>query len=312
MSSIPQDVLVSPGRLEALPGSTPVPASGRVPARRHAALRAFLRNPQAVVGLTLVAALLVFGGFAGSWFPGDPLDSVAEPLLFPGVDRAWPLGTDILGRDVAAGLAHGAATSLTVGVVSTVIALLIGIVIGGLAGYFGGTLDGVLVRFTEFFQTTPVFLLLVVILAIYPPSITTLSIAIGVVGWPMIARLVRAEFRALRHSDFVLAARALGAGHWRIIGREILPNALPPIIVTASLKVATAILMESGLSFLGLGDPNRVSWGSMIGEGRELLRTAWYLCALPGIAIVIAVLSLNMLGDALNDALNPRQRSEGE
>lgn len=311
MSSVPHDVVAVGADTNDQPEWIPERVT-RTSRGRFAALRAFLRKPQAIAGVALLVALIAVAVFAPVFYPGDPLDSVAEPLIPPGTNPDYPLGTDILGRDVAAGLAHGASTSLTVGVVSTVIALLLGIVIGGVGGYFGGTVDRVLVRVTEFFQTTPTFMLLVVILAIYPPSITVLSLAIGLVGWPIIARLVRAEFRVLRQSDFVLAARSLGCGNLRIICAEILPNTLAPIIVTASVKVATAILMESGLSFLGLGDANRVSWGSMIGEGRELLRTAWYLTALPGAAIVVAVLSLNVIGDALNDALNPRQRTEEE
>jgi peptide/nickel transport system permease protein len=178
--------------------------------------------------------------------------------------------------------------------------------IGALAGYFGGWTDDILMRITEFFQTTPSFLFVIVIVTIGHPSMTIISLAIGVTSWPTITRLVRAEFRALNQSDFVMAARSLGFGHARIIWREMLPNALPPIIVTTSVMLATAILMESALSFLGMGDPNVVSWGSMIGDGRDMLRTAWYLTALPGGALVLTVLALNLLGDALNDALNPR------
>jgi peptide/nickel transport system permease protein len=284
----------------------------RVRIRRFGAAAVFLRNPQGVIGLALLLTLLLMALFADILYPGDPLDSVAQPLIPPLHDLAFPLGTDSLGRDVAAGIVHGSRTSLTIGVGSTAIALIFGIVIGGLGGYFGGALDKVLVRVTEIFQTTPAFLLLVVVLAIERPSVQIISVAIGIISWPMIARLVRTEFRLLRNSDFVQAARSLGCGDVRIIVREILPNALPSIIVTASVKVATAILLESALSFLGMGDANRVSWGSMIGDGRELLRTAWYLTALPGAALVISVMSLNLIGDALNDALNPRLRSNEE
>jgi peptide/nickel transport system permease protein len=186
----------------------------------------------------------------------------------------------------------------------------IGLIVGAVAGYFGGRTDHLLVKLVEIFQTPPSFVLLVVLVAIAQPAISTVIVAIALVTWPSAARLVRAEFRALREKDFVRAARGLGYGHARIIFREILPNALPPLIVTASVLVATAILMESALSFLGLSDPNVVSWGSMIGAGRELLRTAWFLSAVPGVAIVLTVLALNFLGDALNDALNPRLSAE--
>lgn len=268
--------------------------------------RALLRNPAALSGIALLVALLLVAVFAGTLFPGDPLDIVGQPLLAPGQDPQFWLGTDSLGRDVLAELAHGSGASLMIGATAALIGVVIGTLVGALAGYFGGWVDDVLMRVTELFQTTPSFLFVIVIVSIIRPSMTTISLAIGVTSWPTIARLVRAEFRSLGQSDFVMAARSLGFGHARIIWREMLPNALPPIIVTASVMVATAILMESALSFLGMGDPNRVSWGSMIGDGREMLRTAWYLTALPGGALVLTVLALNLLGDGLNDALNPR------
>ncbi len=209
-------------------------------------------------------------------------------------------------RDVLAGILHGSRISLFVGLTATALGLTIGLLIGSTALLFGGWIDDVLVRLIEIFQTLPSFVLLVVLVAIAQPSAMTVTLAIATISWPTVARLTRAEFRAIREKDFVMAARSLGYGHARIIFREILPNALPPIIVTSSVMVATAILMESALSFMGLGDPNVVSWGSMIGTGRELVRTAWYLTALPGLAIVFTVLALNLIGDGLNDALNPR------
>ena len=226
----------------------------------------------------------------------------------PRQDAAFFLGSDSLGRDVAAGLAHGARVSLAVGAAAAGISLGIGVLVGAAAGYFGGWLDDVLVRLTELVQTIPTFLLVIVIVAIGQPSARMIVLAIGAASWPVIARLVRAEFRALREAEFVQAARSQGFGDAWIIFREILPNALPPVVVTSSVLVATAILMESALSFLGMGDPNVVSWGSMIGEGREHLRTAWYLAAAPGVAIILTVLSLNLVGDGINDAFNPRLR----
>lgn len=276
---------------------------------RRAALHALLRNPAALAGTGLLVFTVILAFLAPWLYPGDPLDMVATPLLWPGQDAQYPLGSDSLGRDVAAGLAHGARVSLAVGVVAAALSLLIGIVVGSLAGYFGGLVDDVLVRITELFQTVPTFLFVIVVVAIGQPSVPVIVLAIGLASWPVIARLVRAEFRALREAEFILAARSQGFGHLRIIWQEMLPNALPPVIVTTSVLVASAILIESGLSFLGMGDPNAVSWGSMIGEGRELLRTAWYLTALPGLAIVLTVLALNLVGDGLNDALNPRLRS---
>jgi peptide/nickel transport system permease protein len=275
---------------------------------RHAARRGFLRNPAAMAGVVLLVFMLVLALVAPLLYPGDPLDMVAPPLLWPGQDAAYPLGSDSLGRDVIAGMAHGARISLAVGVVAAVLSLVIGILVGATAGCFGGRIDDVLVRVTELFQTMPSFLFVIVVVAIGRPSVPVIVFAIGLASWPVIARLVRAEFRALRETEFVLAARSQGFSHARIIFQEMLPNALPPVIVTTSVLVASAILTESALSFLGMGDPNAVSWGSMIGQGRELLRTAWYLTAVPGAAIVLTVLALNLVGDGLNDAFNPRLR----
>jgi peptide/nickel transport system permease protein len=276
------------------------------PRNPRRALRVLLRDPLALAGLAILALVAGFGALSPLLFPGDPLAIVGQPFLWPGQSAAHPLGTDSLGRDVLAGLAHGAGVSLLVGLWATALGLLAGVVIGAAAGYFGGKADAVLSRLIEVFQTLPNFVMLMVLIAITQPSLTTVSFAIAVVTWPTVARLTRAEFRAIREKDFVMAARSLGYGPLRIILSEILPSALPPIIVTASVMVASAILMESALSFMGLGDPNVVSWGSMIGAGREYLRTAWYLSALPGIAIMLTVLALNLIGDALNSALNPR------
>lgn len=284
-------------------------ATVSVPAGRRELL-AFLRNPNALFGLVFLSLMVVVALVAPVLFPGDPLGMVGKPFLWPGQDAAFPLGTDSMGRNVLAGLFHGARISLFVGLAATALGLGVGITVGALAGYFGGWVDDVLVRIIEIFQTLPNFVLLVVLVAIAQPSATTVSVAIAIVSWPMVARLTRAEFRAIREKDYVMAARSLGFHHPRIIFSEILPNALPPLIVTASVMVATAILMESALSFMGLGDPNVVSWGSMIGNGRELIRTAWYLTFLPGLAIVFTVLALNLIGDGLNDALNPRFSEE--
>ncbi|SEI09700.1 peptide/nickel transport system permease protein [Rhizobium tibeticum] len=273
-------------------------------------VKVFLANPNALFGTGILLAVALSALFAPLLYPGDPLEMVARPFLWPGQNPAYPLGTDSMGRDVLAGIVHGARISLTVGLAATALGLTAGIAIGAVAGYFGGLVDDVLVKFIEIFQTIPSFVLLVVLVAIAQPTTATVTVAIAIVSWPTVARLTRAEFRAIREKDYVLAARSLGFGHARIIFREILPNALPPLIVTSSVMVASAILMESALSFMGLGDPNRVSWGSMIGAGRDVIRTAWYLTALPGLAIVFTVLALNLIGDGLNDALNPRFSEE--
>lgn len=291
----------------------PVAAPAQDITRRQAnrALRLFLSNPNALIGLAFLSLVVVVAVLAPVIAPGNPLAMVGRPFLWPGQDMAHPLGTDSMGRDVLAGLIHGARISLFVGIAAASLCLGLGLVTGAVAGYFGGRIDDVLVRIIETFQTLPSFVLVVVLVAIVQPTAMTIAIAIAIVTWPSIARLARAEFRALRHRDFVQAARSVGYSDARIIFREILPNALPPIIVTASVMVATAILMESALSFMGLGDPNSVSWGTMIGSGRELIRTAWYLTALPGLAIVFTVLALNLIGDGLNDAFNPRFHKRG-
>ena len=279
------------------------PRAGRWPV-----LTALTRQPGAVVGLVLLLIAGSIALLADALFPGDPLAIVAEPLLRPGADAAYLLGTDALGRDIAAGLAHGARVSLLIGLIAAAVGVTIGTVLGALAGYFGGRTDRVISWLIEIFQTTPSFLLVVVVVAITGPSLLTIALVIGFTSWETVARIIRAEFRALLASDFVLAARSIGFGHRWIIFREILPNALPPIVISASVMVASAILMESSLAFLGAGDPNRISWGSMIGSGRDMLRSAAYLTTIPGLALVITVFSLNLIGDALVEAMNPRLR----
>lgn len=271
----------------------------------------FLRHRPAVGGLALLLLVLLAAALAGVIYPGDPFAIVGKPFQAPfqSASGAHPLGTDALGRDLAAGLLHGARTTLLVGVVATVIATLVGVTIGGLAGYFGGRLDNLLMRFTELFQTIPFFLFAILLVAVLGSSIRSVIFAIAVVSWPPMARLVRGEFMAMRNREFVQACVSLGMGHTRIIVLHILPNTLSSIIVTGSLMVATAILIESGLSFLGLSDANTMSWGFIIGSGRTVLRTAWWICAAPGLAILLTVMAINLVGDGLNDALNPRLRS---
>jgi peptide/nickel transport system permease protein len=284
----------------------PVDLGSRAAPRKNRRLRAFLRNPTFVAGAVILAFFLCTALFADWLRPGDPQDMVAQPLLWPGDEAAYPLGTDSLGRDVLAELIYGTRATLAVGVAAAAIGLAIGLVVGALAGFFGGWVDTLLMRLVELFQTTPTFLLVVVIVAISDPSMTTIALAIGLASWPTVARLVRAQFRSLRESDFVMAARSLGYSRLRIMVQEILPNALPPVIVAASVMIANAILTEAGLSFLNMRDPNVLSWGGMIGDGREQLRNGWFLTALPGGAIALAVLSLNLVGDGLNEILNPR------
>ncbi len=273
---------------------------------RRSPWQALLRNPSFTAGAAILLLVAALALLAPHLYPDNPQDMVAAPTQWPGADPAYPLGTDSLGRDIAAGLIHGARVSLLVGIVAAAIGLLIGALVGAVGGYFGGWLDTATVRLTELVQTIPSFLLVIVLVAIGAPSVRTIALAIGLASWPLVARLVRAQFRALRSAEFVMAARSLGYGTPRLILTEIMPNALPPVIVTASVLVANAILTEAGLSFLGMGDPNLVSWGSMIGDGRPLLRTEWFVAAIPGAAIALTVLALNLAGDGLNDVLNPR------
>lgn len=267
----------------------------------------FRRNRPAVFGLAFIGLLTLLALLAPLVFPRSPFEIVGKPFLPPFGE--WLLGTDSLGRDIAAGLAHGARTSLMIGLVASVVAVAIGTVLGGLAGYYGGLVDDALMRFTEFFQTIPSFIFAIVLVAILSPSTASIVTAIAVVSWPPIARLVRGEFMAMRRREFVEASICLGMSDLAVIFRQILPNALSPIIVTGSLMVASAILIEAALAFLGLGNPNTISWGFMIGAGRSFLRDAWWLCAMPGIAILLTVLSINLVGEGLNDALNPRLRT---
>ncbi|SHE32002.1 peptide/nickel transport system permease protein [Lampropedia hyalina DSM 16112] len=293
--------------------ATRVPAASRHGAfwqRSRAFLGLLLRNPAAWVGLVILAFILLLAT-VGHWvFPGDPWDMVAAPMLWPGEDASHPLGSDSMGRDLATGLVSGASVSLLVGLVSTLISTIVGIGVGMLAGYFRGRTDAILLRVIEVFQTVPNFVLAVVLVAVFRPSVATVVWSIGIVSWPPTARLVRSEFLQLREREFVQAARATGMGHWRIIFREILPNALPPVVVVATLSIAYAIQTEAALAFLGLGDPNVMSWGTIIGSGREQVVDAWYICGLPGILIVLTVLAFNLLGEGINDAFNPYLRQK--
>lgn len=271
-------------------------------------MRRWLLQPSALIGLAVLTLLVVAACLAPWIFPDDPMNMVAEPYLWPGQDPQFPLGTDLMGRDLLAGLLHGARVSLLVGVTSTLIALVVGIAVGVLSGFYGGAVDRALTGVTTLFQTIPAFLLAIILVAVLQPAISTITVALGVTSWTSIARLVRTEFLSLRQREFVRASISLGASDMHLIFREILPNAWTPVVVSTALLIANAILSEAGLSFLGLGDPNVVSWGSMVGAGRDALRTGWYMTAIPGIAIMLAVMALNLLSDALHTALNPRLR----
>lgn len=272
----------------------------------------FAANKGALVGLVILCLVVLVALFCSLWYQESPWAMVAEPLLPPLQNRDYFLGTDMLGRDIATGLAYGARVSLLVGVVSTLVAVVFGVLVGALAGFYGGRTDDVLMRFTEFFQTIPQLAMAVVLVAIFKPSIYSIVGAIAVVSWPPVARLVRSEFLSLKQREFVQAAIVIGQTPSRIIFTQILPNAMSPIIVTASLMIATAILTESSLSFLGLGDRNLMSWGFMIGAARTMLREAPLMSVMPGVAILLTVLAINLIGEGLNDAMNPQLRKRGE
>jgi peptide/nickel transport system permease protein len=269
-------------------------------------LKRFVRNRGAVIGVLILLAVLAFAILAPTLYPQSPWRPVARPFLAPFVNERFPLGTDTLGRNLAAGLVHGARVSLLIGVVSTLVALVIGVPLGAVAGYAGGFVDDALMRFTEFFQTIPSFALAIVLVAILQPQLGSIVLAIGVVSWPPVARLVRGEVLSLRSREYVQAAVTIGQSTPRIIFSQVLPNTIAPIIVMGSLMIGSAILLESSLSFLGLGDPNLMSWGYMVGAGRTRLLDAWWISFFPGFAIFLTVLALNLAGEGLNDALNPR------
>ena len=270
--------------------------------------RRFAQNRGALVGLAILIAVVVLALAAPLLFPQGPWRMVQRPFLPPFQVEGLFLGTDTLGRNTAAGIAYGARVSLLVGLVSTVVALLIGVPLGAVAGFYGGWVDEAAMRFTEFFQTIPNFALAIVLVAILQPTLTSITLAIAIVSWPPVARLVRAEVMSLKSREFIDAARLAGLTKGRILFGQVLPNTASPIIVMASLMVATAILLESSLAFLGLGDPNMMSWGYMIGAARTVIRSAWWLSFIPGVAILLTVLALNLIGEGLNDALNPHLR----
>ncbi|MCA2013748.1 ABC transporter permease [Cereibacter sphaeroides] len=268
--------------------------------------RRLLRHPSGLVGLLLLALVLAMSLTAGWLFPDGPWTMAGPPRAWPGADPRFPLGTDSFGRDLVASIFYGSRISLMVGVSAAGVALVVGIIVGAVAGYFGGWVDDALMRITDAFQTIPNFLLSIAIVGIIGASIGTITFAIAIVAWPMIARLVRADVLRLRTYDFVQSCKIIGMSDLRIIFQQILPNCMAPIIVTASVLVANAIVVEASLAFLGLGDPNVMSWGTVLNIGRQELRSGWYITAVPAVALVVTVMSLNLIGDALNDVLNPR------
>ncbi len=251
-----------------------------------------------------VLAVLVLVAIAAPWLaPGDPLDIVGRPLLPPFTDPRFPLGTDQLGRNVFAGLVHGTRVSLLVGLAAAAAAIGVGILVGTVAGFLGGWTDEGLMRVTEAFQTIPTFLLALAMVSALGASTVNVVLAIAISSWPATARLVRAEILSLKSRDYVDAARLAGMSRLGIAFREVLPGAVQPVLALIGITVGVAILVESSLAFLGLSDPNQVSWGGMVANGRAVLRTAPYLVAIPGAAVAVAVLSVSLVGDAMGRRL---------
>jgi peptide/nickel transport system permease protein len=271
------------------------------------AFEMFVRNRLAVAGLLLLILIILAGIFGPTLYPTDPFDMVWAPFSPPG-EEGYLLGTDYLGRDLLAMLIHGARVSLLIGLSAAFLTVFIGITVGALAGFYRGLTEEILMRITEFFQVLPTLLFSMGIVALFGVSLPMSTLAIGLVSWPAVARITRAEFLRIRELEYVTAARACGVSNSKLIFKVILPNALPPIIVQAALMVGSAILFEAGLSFLGLTDPNVVSWGQIIGSNREYILDASYTVTVPGLAIFVTVLAISLVGDGLNDALNPKLR----
>jgi len=293
-----------------------VAARGHAPRRASLALRRvhetwkrFKRNRLALAGLVLLTAMVVLALAAPAIAPEGPFKITGQRLRPPLLEH-W-FGTDHLGRDVWAGVAYGTRTSILVGLLSVTMAISIGVVIGAVSGYFGGRVDDLLMRFTEIFQVMPRFFLALFVVAIFGANLWGIIFVIGILNWAEIARLIRAEFLTLKERPFVTAARAYGAGHAQIMIGEILPNAMSPVIVAGSLQVASSILLEAALGFLGVGDPNVMSLGTMLNTAQQYLRYAWWTAVFPGVALCLLTLGIALISDGLNDALNPRLKEMG-
>ena len=285
------------------------PAPPRPASPLREAAHQFLRHPTGMVGLVILIVVVVASLAGPALYGVDPFDIAAGPFEPPGADV--PLGADYLGRDVLAGLLTGGRSSLMVGVVAALISVLIGVSVGAVAGWFGGWVDRALMKVTEFFQVLPALLFAMVLVTLFGAHLPIETVAIGVVSWPGVARLARAECLRVRALDHVRASLSAGATPLYLMLRVVLPNALPTIVVAAALAIGTAILFEGGLSFLGLGDPNVMSWGLMLGQNRTYMLDAWWAVTAPGAAIFACVLAISLVGDGVNDATNPRLRRRG-
>jgi peptide/nickel transport system permease protein len=273
--------------------------------KRHL-IKAIFANPLALSGFLIIACIFLLALLAPVIAPFDPDAIDVKAILLAPSSVHW-MGTDGLGRDVYSRMLHGARISLLVGIVAVGIATAIGIVLGAIAGYYRGWVDTVIMRLVDIMLSIPTFFLILAVIAFLTPSIWNIMIVIGLTSWMGVTRLVRAEFLSLRNREFILAASTLGAGDMRLIFNHLLPNSLTPIIVSSVLGIASAVLLESGLSFLGLGvQAPQASWGNILTDGKEYIQFAWWLSLFPGFAILLTVLGYNLLGEGLRDALDPR------
>ena len=284
----------------ALPSGAPL-TEPQAPHRWRVAVRNYLRHPAGMVGLSLTLLVVVAGMLATVISPGDPFRTVADPLLEPSGDH-W-MGTDNLGRDVFDAVIHGARTSMIVVIGVVLIASVIGLGVGVVAGYRGGWVDDLLMRVTELFQSVPRFFLVLLIVALFGAGLDNLIYVLAFTSWPTLARVSRAEVLSVRDRVFVEAARSIGATDRRIVLRHVLPNVLPTAMVVIALTGSRIIILEASLSFLGLGDPEVMSWGYLVSNAQRFLRVAWWMSVFPGLAIAVAVLGINLMSDALNDVL---------
>ncbi|WP_238365039.1 ABC transporter permease [Mesobacterium pallidum] len=287
--------------------SIPLPPVEKARSPLSEAWEMFRRNHSAMAGLVILTFIVLGAIFGPMLYPTDPFDMVWAPFSPPG-EEGYLLGTDYLGRDLMAQIIHGARVTLIIGLSAAIVTIVIGVTIGALAGFYRGWVEEVLMRITEFFQVLPTLLFSMVIVALFGATLPMITFAIGIVSWTAVARITRAEFLRIRELEYVTASRAAGAPSGKLMFKVILPNAAPPIIVQSALMVGSAILFEAGLSFLGLTDPNIVSWGQIIGSNRQYILESGYTVTIPGLAIFVTVLAISLVGDGLNDALNPKLR----
>lgn len=269
-------------------------------------MKEILNNKMALAGLLFIGAVLVFAAFAPYIAPYDPAHIDTKNILV-GPSCAHVFGTDTLGRDIFSRIVYGSRISLSIGFIAVGISIVIGVLLGSIAGYYGGRIDSTLMRFVDMMLCFPTFFLILAVIAVLEPSIFNIMAVIGATSWMGIARLVRAEILTLKERDYVVCARVMGASDAWIIARHLIPNAIAPVTVSATLGIGGAILVESALSFLGIGvQPPTPSWGNILMDGKSTLGVAWWLTIFPGIFITLTVLAYNILGEALRDIFEPR------